>query len=58
MSLKEIPAKPRMSDASLTPKGRLAAIFILVGAFITIGLALSGILQTGARSPMGQVATK
>ena len=39
----------------LTPKGRLAAICMLVGALITIGLALSGVLQTGSRSPVGQV---
>ena len=48
-----------MSDASLTPKGRLAAIFMLVGAFITIGLALSGVLKPGparrwVRSPLNE----
>ena len=47
-----------MSEPSLTPKGRLAAICMLVGALITIGLALSGVSQTGSRSPMGQLATK
>jgi hypothetical protein len=59
MPLKEIPARlwPRMSS-SLTPKGRLAAICMLVGALITIGLALSGVLQSGSRSPVGQVAAK
>jgi putative ABC transport system substrate-binding protein len=36
-----------MSEPSLTPKGRLAAICMLVGALITIGLVLSGVLQTG-----------
>jgi hypothetical protein len=49
---------PRMSEPRLTPKGRLAAICMLVGALITIGLTLSGVLQTGSRSPVGQVATK
>ena len=47
-----------MSKSSLTPKGRLAAICMLVGALVTIGLALSGALQTGSRSPVGQFATK
>ena len=47
-----------MSEPSLTPKGPLAAICMLVGALITIGLVLSGVLQTGARSPVAQVATK
>jgi hypothetical protein len=36
----------------------LAAICMLVGVLITIGLALSGVLQTGSRSPVGQFATK
>lgn len=48
----------RMSEPNLTPKYRLAAICMLVGALITIGLALSGVLQTGSRSPVGQFATK
>jgi len=30
----------------------------MLGALITIGLALSGVLQTGSRSPVGQFATK
>jgi hypothetical protein len=47
-----------MSKPSLTFKGRLTAICMLVGAVVTIGLALSGVLQIGARSPVGQVATK
>jgi hypothetical protein len=47
-----------MSDPSLTPQGRLAAIFMLVGAVVMIGLALTGVLQTGTRSPVAQVATK
>jgi hypothetical protein len=36
----------------------MAAIFMLVGAVVMIGLALSGVLQIGARSPVAQVATK
>jgi hypothetical protein len=47
-----------MRKSSLTIKGRLAAICMLIGALITIGLALSGVLQTGARAPVAQVATK
>ncbi len=47
-----------MSKPSLTTKGRLAAICMLIGALITIGFALAGVLQTGARSPVAQVATK
>jgi hypothetical protein len=47
-----------MSEPSLTAKGRLAAISMLVGALVTIGLALSGVLQTGSRAPVPQVATK
>jgi hypothetical protein len=49
-----------MSERSLTRKGRLTAICMLVGALITIGLALSGVLQGGSRPPLpvGQVATK
>jgi hypothetical protein len=47
-----------MSEPSLTPKGRLAAICMLVGALVMIGLALSGVLQIGARSPVAQVAAK
>jgi len=30
----------------------------MLGALITIGLALSGVLQTGSSSPVGQFATK
>ena len=47
-----------MSEPSLTPEGRLAAICMLVGALITIGLALSGVLQTEPRLPVGEFATK
>ena len=41
-----------MSEPSLTPKGRLAAICMLVGALIT------SVLQTGTRPPVAQVAKK
>ncbi len=47
-----------MREPSLTPQGRLTAICLLVGAVVMIGLALSGVLQTGSRSPVAQVATK
>jgi hypothetical protein len=47
-----------MSNPSLTTKGRLAAICMLVGALITIGFAISGVLQPGFHSPVTQVATK
>jgi len=47
-----------MSEPSLTPKGRLAAICMLVCAIIMVGLALSGVLQTGTRPPVAQVAKK
>ena len=45
---------PRMSEL----RADLAATCMLVGALITIGLALSGVLQTGPRSPVGQFVTK
>ncbi len=47
-----------MREPSLTPQGRLTAICMLIGALITIGLALSGVLQTGSRSPVAYVAIK
>jgi hypothetical protein len=46
-----------MSELSLTAKGRLAAICMLIGAVVMIGLALSGVLQTVFRSPVAD-ATK
>jgi hypothetical protein len=48
-----------MSERSLTRKGRLTAIYMLVFAIVVIGLALAGVLQTsGPRSPMSQVVAK
>jgi hypothetical protein len=47
-----------MTEPSLTPKGQLAAICMLVCAIIMVGLALSGVLQPGSRSPGGQIAKK
>jgi hypothetical protein len=48
-----------MSGRSLTRKGRLTAICMLVCAVLVIGLALSGVLQiTATRSPVAHVATK
>jgi hypothetical protein len=44
--------------ANCSAQCRLTAICMLVGALITIGLALCGVLQTGGRSPVAQVATK
>jgi hypothetical protein len=47
-----------MSEPSLTAKGRLTAICMLVCAIITIGLTLFGVMQSGSRSPVAQIATK
>jgi hypothetical protein len=47
-----------MSEPSLTPKGRLTAICMLVGAVVMIGWVLSGALQSDGRPPVAHVATK
>jgi hypothetical protein len=48
----------RMSERSLTRKGRLTAICMLVWAIIMIGLRFSGLMQSGSRSPVSHVAVK